>query len=750
MPLRRKMPEITGTIEEIVFRNDQNGYTVAEVRDDDTGSLVTVVGSMPFLSYAEKVSIQGEWKNHPDYGRQMAIISYTSIAPSSSDGLFKYLSSGLIKGVGESTAKKLLNKFGDRVLDVLRWNPERLIEVEGIGPTRANMISRSFSEQQDVRDVMIFLQSFGITPAYAMKIYRVYGKETIETIKLNPYRLADEVFGIGFKTADRLATNMGIEKDSPFRLGAGIKHILFAAGNDGHSYLPADILIERASELLGIDQALLNETVTVLAIEKSIFKTIVEGQESIYIALYFYAESGVCLRLLNILTSEYFCSASELEKGIRQFQKEKGIILAEKQKIAVVEALSHGLVVITGGPGTGKTTIIKCVIDLFDKYGLKAELAAPTGRAAKRLSETTGKEARTIHRLLEYNFSEEGHYFNKNEHDPVLADAIIVDEASMIDILLMYNLLKAVSHGTRLILVGDMDQLPSVGPGNVLRDIINSGAIKVVRLDEIFRQAQESMIVVNAHRINRGELPQLNVKDKDFFFDKKDTHEQILETTVDLIARRLPAFGKFDPLRSVQVLAPMRKGEIGVNNLNSRLQEVLNPPSKEKSEKRFNDLLFRKGDRIMQIKNNYRIEWIKKTSGGTFEHGEGVFNGDLGFIEEIDNEEQSLTALFDGDKSVRYDFQQLDELELGYAISIHKSQGSEFPCVVIPLAWGPPQLFTRNLLYTAVTRAKELVVLVGWEKTMSKMIENNHITRRFSGLRERLEQNIDKQFSTGY
>jgi len=738
------MPEVTGIIEEIVFRNEQNGYTVAEVREDNTEALITVVGTMPFLNQAEKVNIVGEWKNHPDYGRQIVIKSYTNIAPTTGDGLLKYLSSGLIKGVGEATAKKLISRFGDKVLEVLRLNPERLIEVDGIGPSRATMISSSFAEQQDVRDVMIFLQSYGVTPAYAMKIYRVYGKETINTIKNNPYRLADEVYGIGFKTADRLAINMGVALDSPFRSGAGIKHVLFEAGGEGHSYLPYEVLSDRTCTLLGTDRFLIDEAITLLSIEKSIFKTTIEGQNVLYVAPYFYAETGVCAKLLNLKTSGFFWPASDIENGIKRFQKEKALILAAKQKQAVFEAMTNGVVVITGGPGTGKTTIIKCIIDLFDKRGLRVELAAPTGRAAKRLVETTGKEARTIHRLLEYSFSEEGHFFNKDEDDPIIADAVIVDEVSMVDILLMYHLLKAIAQGTRLILVGDMDQLPSVGPGNVLRDIINSNAIKAVRLDEIFRQAQESMIVVNAHRINHGEFPHLNIKDKDFFFDKRNTHEEIIEATIDLIMRRLPAFGGFDPFRGIQIMTPMRKGEIGVNNLNARLQQILNPPAKEKQEKRFGDGVFRKGDRIMQIKNNYRVEWTRITSIGTIEQGEGIFNGDLGFISEIDNEEQSLTAIFDGDKIVKYDFSFLDELELGYAISIHKSQGSEFPAVILPLAWGPPQLFTRNLLYTAVTRAKELVVIVGREKTISKMIENNHITRRFSGLCERLGQYIGK------
>ena len=737
------MPEITGIIEEIVFRNDQSGFTVAEVREDNSGELVTVVGVLPFLGHAEKVRIVGEWRNHPDYGKQIAVSSFESIEPETSEGLFKYLSSGLIKGVGQSTAKKMLDRFGDKVLDVLRFNPERLIEVDGIGPARVAMISASFAEQQEVRDVMIFLQSHGITPGLALKIYKVYGKETIGAIKENPYRLADEVMGIGFKVADKLATSMGVGHDSPFRLGSGVKHVLFEAGGDGHTFLPLEILLERTSGLLGADIPLIEEAIAILLTDKSLFKSLIGEKEVIYVAPYFYAEAGVCRRLLNLSKSGFLWASSEIESGIKRFQKEKGLILASKQRQAVLESMMHGVVVITGGPGTGKTTIVKCIIDLFDKRGLRVELAAPTGRAAKRLAETTGKEARTIHRLLEYSFSDEGSFFKKNEDDPINADAIIIDEVSMVDILLMYHLLKAIPQGTRLILVGDMDQLPSVGPGNVLRDIISSNAIKIERLEEIFRQAQESMIVVNAHRINHGEFPQMNLKGRDFFFDKRDKHEEILETTIDLVLRRLPKFGDFDPCRSIQIMSPMRKGDIGVNNLNVRLQQALNPPSKDKPEKKFGDTVFRKGDRIMQIVNNYRIEWKRISNTGFIEEGLGIFNGDMGYVKDIDVEGQTLTAIFDGDKVTDYDFMLLDELELGYAISIHKSQGSEFPAVIIPLAWGPPMLMTRNLLYTAVTRAKQIVVIVGHEKSISKMIENNHITRRFSGLRERLEERID-------
>jgi len=733
------MPEIIGIIEDIVFRNEQNGYTVAEIRND-SGDLVTIVGVLPMLGQSEKVKVKGDWKNHPDYGKQIAVSHFESIEPETEDGIFRYLSSGLIKGVGKSTAKKLMDRFGDKVLDVLRFTPERLIEVEGIGSAKAEMISSSFTEQKDIRDVMIFLQSHAVTPGIALKIYKVYGAETINLIRENPYRLADEVSGIGFRLADKIASSMGIAFDSNFRLGAGLKHVLFEGGGDGHTYLPLDLLLDKTAELLGVDIEALEKEIEILCQAKEIFKDKIEDVDSIYVAPYFYAEAGVCHKLFKLSRSAYFWASHEIEEGIKRFEIEKEMSLAQQQRKAVFQSMTNGTVVITGGPGTGKTTIIKCIIDLFDKRGLRVELSAPTGRAAKRLSETTGKEARTIHRLLEYSISEDGSFFKKNEDEPIQADAVIVDEASMVDILLMYHLLKAVQEGTRLILVGDMDQLSSVGPGNVLRDIINSNSIEIVKLDEIFRQAQESMIVVNAHKINHGEFPHLNIKDKDFFFDKRDRHEDIIDTTIDLVLRRLPKFGNYDSNKSIQIMTPMRKGELGVNNLNVRLQKALNPPSHQKKEKKFGEVIFREGDRIMQIANNYRIEWKRLSDFGFAEEGLGIFNGDMGYIKEIDEDMGRLTAVFDGDKIVEYDFVTLDELELGYAISIHKSQGSEFPAVILPLAWGPPQLMTRNLLYTAVTRAKEIVVIVGHESSIKKMIQNNHISRRYSGLKERLDR----------
>jgi len=726
--------EITGIIEEVVFRNEDNGFTVLEVRDESSRALITAVGTLLYANQGEKVHIIGEWTMHPDYGEQIRIQNMKSIVPATLDGMEKYLSSGLIKGVGPSTARKLIEHFGMDVLNVIEFKPERLTEIEGIGPARVEMIATSYAQHREIREVMMFLQSYGITTTYAIKIYKMYGNDAIGIIKENPYRLADEVAGIGFKTADRIAQNMGVSFDSPYRISAGVKYVLSQAATNGHTYLPRDVLIKQATVLLGVDESMVENAIVSLAVQQEVFVEAIENQTAVYLAPFYYAEAGVCRRLVELSMVDMGTSFLNIEDMLKKFQKEEGILLALKQREAVIEALSNGVTVITGGPGTGKTTIINCIIKLMEQQGMTVVLAAPTGRAAKRITETTGREAKTIHRLLEYSYSDDGPYFHKDEDDPILADAVIIDEMSMVDVLLMNHLLKAIIPGTRLILVGDVDQLPSVGPGNVLKDIISSGIIKVVRLTEIFRQAQESMIVLNAHRINQGYEPHLNVKGGDFFFDRRENPQDILHAAFDLICRRLPAFAEYNPLRDIQVLVPMRKGTIGVNNLNMELQRILNPPSDKKQERMFHNTLFREGDKVMQIKNNYRTAWKRKVNDVVIEEGEGVFNGDIGYIQSIDHEEQSVMVIFDDDKEVVFDFSQLDELDLAYAISIHKSQGSEFPVVIIPLAWGPPMLMTRNLLYTAVTRARELVVIVGRERAIEAMVRNDYIEKRYSGL----------------
>lgn len=736
------MAEVTGIIEEIVFRNEDNGFTVLELREEREGSLTTVVGNLPFVVEGERVRVTGEWTVHPDYGPQLKVENLQSVPPSSLDGLEKYLSSGLIKGVGPATAKRLVEHFGLDTLDIIQFNPERLTEVDGIGPAKAEAIAASFAEQKEVREVMLFLQTYGITTTYAIKIYKIYGANTIPLIKENPYRLAREVTGIGFKTADRIARSMGIEHDSPYRVAAGTQYVLSQAASDGHTYLPKEELIRRASSLLGVPKELVENAIVSMAVEQLIHVEEMEDHTAVYLLPFYYAESGVCKGLIELSMTEVESPVIDIDKALEEWQRREGIVLAKRQREAVVEALNNGVLIITGGPGTGKTTTINCIIQLFEQQGLEVVLAAPTGRAAKRLTETTGREAKTIHRLLEYGYLGDGEgeelLFQKDEDDPLEADVVVIDEMSMVDILLMNHLLKAIVPGTRLIMVGDIDQLPSVGPGNVLKDIINSGLIRVICLDEIFRQAQESMIVVNAHRINCGEFPYLNVPGKDFYFDRRHSSQDILNTLIDLVCRRIPSFGPYDPMRDIQVLTPMRKGIVGVNKLNEELQRTLNPPEPNKEEHPFRDVIFREGDKVMQIKNNYRTPWKRIQYGKTVEEGEGVFNGDVGYILKIDKEEKIMQVLFDDDRHVVYDFTQLDELELAYAISIHKSQGSEFPIVVIPMSWGPPMLMTRNLLYTAVTRARNMVVLVGKESVIRDMIANNRISHRYSGLEKRL------------
>ncbi|HCS74113.1 MAG TPA: ATP-dependent RecD-like DNA helicase [Clostridiales bacterium] len=735
------MAELIGIVEDIVFRNEDNGFSVVGIREEGTQLMVTCVGNFPFINQGERVRLEGEWTTHPDYGQQLKMVTYSSAAPTTIQGMESYLASGLIRGVGASTARKLVHHFGEDVLDIIQFNPQRLIEVDGIGESRAEMIASSFSEQKEIREVMIFLQSYGITTAYALKIFKTYGSNTINSVRENPYRLAEDIIGIGFKTADRIARAMGVDSNSPYRVAAGINYVLSQAASQGHAYLPEEELMKRANQLLIVEETLVKNGLINLTLSHKLVMEQKGDYTAVYLSGFFQAESGSAQILRDLALDQSIKQFSYIEDKIRRFEKDNKMILAEEQREAVRQAMQYGVIVITGGPGTGKTTIINCMIELFTHEGLKVELAAPTGRAAKRMAEAAHQEAKTIHRLLEYGYSEEHEdAFQRDEDNPIKADVVIIDEMSMVDVLLLYHLLKAIVKGTRLIMVGDVDQLPSVGPGNVLRDIIQSNVIPVIQLTEIFRQAQESMIIVNAHRINQGDMPLLNLKEKDFFIDKQSSAEDILKTLDELITARLPGYGNYRPLQDIQILAPMRKGLIGVNNLNKELQKVLNPPAPHKKEKASGDTIFRQGDKVMQIKNNYKLQWTIPGKDEDVFEGEGIFNGDMGFIQDIDKEEQTLTILFDDEKTVIYDFSQLDELELSYAVTIHKSQGSEFPVVVIPLAYGPPMLMTRNLLYTAVTRARELVVLVGKENMIRRMVENNHIARRYSSLDERLQQ----------
>jgi exodeoxyribonuclease V alpha subunit len=734
------MVELEGVIEEIVFRNESNGFTVLELKIEK--DLITAVGCIPFAHEGERVKLGGEWTQHPDYGKQLKVSTCETVAPATLTGMERYLASGLIRGVGPVTARKIVECFGLDSLDIIQFYPDRLTEVDGIGPSKAATIAESFSEQRDIREIMLFLQSYGISTNYAIKIYKLYGNETINKIRENPYRLADDIVGIGFKRADKIAQSMGIDPSDKYRLTAGTKYVLSQAAGHGHTYLPREELVQKAAALLNADEELVDHAIVTLAVNQEIILEEREDHTAVYQAPFYQAEAGVSMRLPQLSMTPVDNPLLRMREEMERIQAEEGILFAPEQQEAIIKAMENSVVVITGGPGTGKTTIINCIIKLFEKLNMEVTLAAPTGRAAKRMTQATGREAKTIHRLLEYSFGDEGEdKFQRNEDNPLYTDVLIVDEVSMVDILLMNHLMKALLPGARLILVGDVDQLPSVGPGNVLRDIIDSKVVTVVYLSQIFRQAQESMIVVNAHRINRGEPPYLNVKDKDFYLERKESPEDILRTVIDLCDRRLPDYYGFDPMKDIQVLAPMKKGTTGVYNLNVELQKALNPKSRRKNEKTYGDTVFREGDKVMQIKNNYQMTWTRTTEEGAFlEEGEGVFNGDVGFIEQIDPEEQKVIVLFDDDKRVEYEYSQLDELELAYAVSIHKSQGSEFPVILLPLTWGPPMLMTRNLLYTAVTRAKSLVVIVGRDQSIYSMVRNNYISRRYSGLQWRLRE----------
>ncbi|MGM0397017.1 MAG: SF1B family DNA helicase RecD2 [Bacillota bacterium] len=730
--------EIQGIVEDIIYRNESNGYTVGKLYTSD-GS-ITFVGIAPYIQRDQMLLLEGEWIYHNKFGEQFQFDSLESIMPTTTKGIENYLGSGLIPHIGPKTAKRIVEKFGEKSLDIIQYYPERLLEIEGIGKKKLKVIMESFDEQRELREIMVALQEFSITPNQSMKIYREYGADTIKVIQENPYRLADDIHGMGFRTADEIAEKIGLQKDSPYRLQAGLKYVVTRAAGEGHCFLPEGELIEKASGLLQIPPEDLKDPLTALLLSKSLFLVDSADERIVYYMPYHMAENNVAKVLVELSLVEQDEIVSDVDSALDNLEKGQDFTFGKKQREAVKSVIQNGVTVITGGPGTGKTTIINAIISLMEAEKKEILLAAPTGRAAKRITETTGREARTIHRLLEISFQDKNLQFNKNEEEPLDADVVIVDEMSMVDILLMNQLLKAIKPGTRLVLVGDVDQLPSVGAGNVLRDVIESNVIKVVRLDEIFRQGEESMIIVNAHLVNRGEKPMLNMKDKDFFFVYKDNGAEVRETIVQLCMNRLPDFYGFDPIRDIQVLSPMRKGDTGVTALNKALQEAINPPSPQKNEKVFGDELFREGDKVMQIKNNYKAAWVIRRDGHVTEEGEGVFNGDFGYVESIDQDDGIMKVIFDDDREVEYQLSQLDELRLAYATTIHKSQGSEFPAVVIPVFSGPPMLLTRNLLYTAITRARDLVVLVGHHRYLDQMIRNNLITERYSSLDKKIRE----------
>ena len=734
------MEVIEAFADETVFRNDENGYTVLIVRTGRTR--VSAVGILPPVASGEKLRITGEWVEHPVYGRQIKVHSCEIEKPTTLSGIEKYLSSGMIRGIGPATAKLLIKAFGEKTLDVLYAEPERLLEVPGIGEKRARMIQESYAEQAQQREAMLFLQSYGITPALAVKIFKQYGENVKQVVMKNPYRLVEDIEGVGFKTADRIAASLGVERDSEYRLSAGIKYALSeATGSAGHCYLPRPELCETARRLLGNDEDAIERMIDSLILDHQLTAQILpredgEAEVAVYLPQTYRAECEVARRLREMLDAMPASMTDDLTAQLDEIERMEGITLHPQQRLAIETAVKSGMTVITGGPGTGKTTIIKCIIRLLSVGG-EIALAAPTGRAAKRMSEACGMEAKTLHRLLEYG-GEEGD-FARTQDNPLELDTLIVDEMSMVDIFLMRSMLRALVPGTRLIMVGDADQLPSVGAGNVLRDILDSGAVPSVRLTEIFRQDEKSMIVYNAHRINHGEAPRLNAKGSDFFFERASSPADAAARIVELCAVRLPNFLGLDPVRQMQVLSPTKKGDCGVYALNQMLQSRFNPSAPGKQERTRGDTTFREGDKVMQTRNNYQLEWQKEGVFG-WEKGQGVFNGDIGFVSGIDAQERTITVRFDDDREATYEGGDIDDLELAYCISVHKSQGSEFPVVVMPAVGGPPMLLTRNLLYTAVTRARRMVMLVGREAAIEQMIANANIRRRYSALRWRLEQ----------
>ena len=729
------MESLKGTIVETIFRNNENGYTVALL--ESKNELVTLTGIFGTDVDGENIEVFGKRIKHPKYGEQFQVEIYNTILPTDLEQIENYLSSGLIKGIGIFTAKKIVEAFKKDTFDIIQNNPIKLTEIEGIGEKKADMIAKSFAEQADIKEIMMFLQSHNISTNYSVRIYKEYGKNTVAVIKENPYRLSEDIYGIGFKLADKIASSLGVEKDSPYRISSGVKYVLSEYAARGHTYVPYSLLVNSSANLLETTIEAAEDEIRNMAFTDKIHIETINAEAVVYYLPYHTAEVNVCKNLINLAGMDFNISEKEVLEHLNSVENDS-ISLTEMQREAIVQSVLNGATVITGGPGTGKTTIILSIIKIFEIMNKKVLLCAPTGRAAKRITESTGREAKTIHRMLEYAYGEDDSNltFNKNENSPLDCHAVIVDEMSMVDILLMNNLLKALKKGTRLIMVGDVDQLPSVGAGNVLSDIIKSNTIKTIRLDMIFRQSAGSMIVQNAHAVNKGTMPLLNKKDSDFYFMRGNNLNDIVELIVDLYKNRLPAKYNLIPSKDIQVLSPMKKGDAGVIELNRKIQAAVNPPSKSKKEKVFGKYIFRVGDKVMQVKNNYQAEW--KLSDNSLVTGEGIYNGDIGVILFIDESEQELHVQFDDDKEVVYSFSQLDELILAYATTVHKSQGSEFPVIIMPMVWGPPMLLTRNLFYTAITRAKQLVVLVGKEKYMEEMIENNKINKRYSALDYRL------------
>lgn len=736
---------VTGYIDHVIFRNEDNGYTVMVLKGMEEEQELTCVGTFPAITQGAAIEASGNYTTHPVYGKQFQIASYVEKMPEDALAMERYLGSGAIKGIGAALAARIVRRFGDDTMRIVEEEPERLAEIKGISEKKAMEIAEQMTEKADMRRAMTFLQKYGISLNLGAKIYQKYGQTVYGVLQENPYRLAEDISGVGFRIADEIASRIGIHTDSDYRIRSGMLYTLLQASGEGHIYLPKEELFSRASGLLGVDSSYMEKHLMDMVVDRKLILKETEDGAVVYPTRYYYLElnSARMLCELNILCPE---DEEMMEKRINRIEKETGTRLDEMQKQAVAAAASHGLFILTGGPGTGKTTTINTIIRYFEEEGAELRLAAPTGRAAKRMTEATGYEAQTIHRLLELNGmpeeEQEGRavHFDRNSENPLEADVIIIDEMSMVDIALMHSLLLAVTAGTRLILVGDENQLPSVGPGNVLRDIIRSGCFPVVELKKIFRQASESDIVVNAHKINRGEQVTINNKSRDFFFLKRYDADIIIRVVIALIQEKLPRYVDAKPYE-IQVLTPMRKGLLGVERLNQILQRYLNPPDEKKKEKEIGQRLFREGDKVMQVKNNYQLEWeILGRYKIPVDKGVGVFNGDTGIMTEINEFAETATVEFEDGRQAEYSFKQLEELELAYAVTIHKSQGSEYPAVILPILSGPRMLMNRNLLYTAVTRARKCVTVVGSETTFAEMIRNEKQQQRYSSLDRRIRE----------
>ena len=736
---------VTGYIDHVIFRNDDNGYTVMVLKGLEEEKELTCVGTFPAITQGASIEAMGNYITHPVYGKQFQISSYVEKMPEDALAMERYLGSGAIKGIGAALAARIVRRFGNDTMRIVEEEPERLAEIKGISEKKALEIAEQMTEKADMRRAMVFLQKYGISLNLGAKIYQKYGQSVYGVLQENPYRLAEDISGVGFRIADEIASRIGIHTDSDYRIRSGMLYTLLQASGEGHIYLPKEELFSRASRLLGVDVSYMEKHLMDMVVDRKLILKETEEGTVVYPTHYYYLElnSAKMLCELNILCPE---DEQMMKKRISRIEKETGTELDEMQRQAMAAAAQHGLFILTGGPGTGKTTTINAIIRYFEEEGAELRLAAPTGRAAKRMTEATGYEAQTIHRLLELNGLPEGEqdgravHFDRNSENPLEADVIIIDEMSMVDISLMYSLLLAVTAGTRLILVGDENQLPSVGPGNVLRDIIRSGCFPVVELKKIFRQASESDIVVNAHKINRGEQVTINNKSRDFFFLKRYDADIIIRVVIALIQEKLPRYVDAKPYE-IQVLTPMRKGLLGVERLNQILQRYLNPPDEKKKEKEIGQRLFREGDKVMQVKNNYQLEWeILGRYKIPVDKGAGVFNGDTGIMTEINEFAETATVEFEDGRQAQYSFKQLEELELAYAVTIHKSQGSEYPAVIIPILSGPRMLMNRNLLYTAVTRARKCVTVVGSENTFAEMIRNEKQQQRYSSLDKRIRE----------